>query len=248
MKRLVLLRHGESTWNKENRFTGWTDVDLTEKGKQEAQNAAHLLKENHFTFDCAYTSLLKRAIRTLWITLDEMDLMWIPVERAWQLNERHYGALQGLNKSETAAQYGEEQVRIWRRSYAIRPPELEKTDPRYPGNDPRYKNIPETNLPLCECLKDTLDRLLPYWHNSLAPKIASGSNVLIVAHGNSLRALVQYLDKVSDDDILNLNIPTGVPLVYELDDALQPLKHYYLGDAEEIAKAQQAVANQGRQH
>ncbi len=248
MNRLVLLRHGESIWNKENRFTGWTDVDLTEKGKQEAQNAARLLKENNFTFDCAYTSLLKRAIRTLWITLDEMDLMWIPVERAWQLNERHYGALQGLNKSETAAQYGEEQVRIWRRSYAIRPPELEKNDPRYPGNDTRYKNLPETSLPLCECLKDTLNRLLPYWHNTLAPKISSGSNVLIVAHGNSLRALVQYLDKISDEDILNLNIPTGVPLVYELDDTLQPLKHYYLGDAEEIAKAQQAVANQGRQH
>ena len=248
MKRLVLLRHGESIWNQENRFTGWTDVDLTEKGRQEAQKAARLLKENNFTFDCAYTSLLKRAIRTLWITLDEMDLMWIPVERAWQLNERHYGALQGLNKAETAAQYGEEQVRIWRRSYAIRPPELEKNDPRYPGNDPRYKNLPEASLPLCECLKDTLDRLLPYWHNTLAPKVSSGSNVLIVAHGNSLRALVQYLDKISDDDILNLNIPTGVPLVYELDDALQPLKHYYLGDAEEIAKAQQAVANQGRQH
>ena len=246
MKRLVLLRHGESIWNQENRFTGWTDVDLTEKGRQEAQKAARLLKENNFTFDCAYTSLLKRAIRTLWITLDEMDLMWIPVERAWQLNERHYGALQGLNKSETAAQYGEEQVRIWRRSYAIRPPALEKSDLRYPGNDLRYKNLPEASLPLCECLKDTLDRLLPYWHNTLAPKISSGSNVLIVAHGNSLRALVQYLDKISDDAILNLNIPTGVPLVYELDDALQPLNHYYLGDAEEIAKAQQAVANQGR--
>ena len=246
MKRLVLLRHGESIWNQENRFTGWTDVDLTEKGRQEAQKAARLLKENNFTFDYAYTSLLKRAIRTLWITLDEMDLMWIPVERAWQLNERHYGALQGLNKSETAAQYGEEQVRIWRRSYAIRPPALEKSDLRYPGNDLRYKNLPEASLPLCECLKDTLDRLLPYWHNTLAPKISSGSNVLIVAHGNSLRALVQYLDKISDDAILNLNIPTGVPLVYELDDALQPLNHYYLGDAEEIAKAQQAVANQGR--
>jgi len=226
MKRLVLLRHGESTWNKENRFTGWTDVDLTEKGKQEAQNAAHLLKENHFTFDCAYTSLLKRAIRTLWITLDEMDLMWIPVERAWQLNERHYGALQGLNKSETAAQYGEEQVRIWRRSYAIRPPELEKTDPRYPGNDPRYKNIPETNLPLCECLKDTLDRLLPYWHNSLAPKIASGSNVLIVAHGNSLRALVQYLDKVSDDDMRLFAKATEEYLLNQLGRSYKTLDFY----------------------
>lgn len=247
MKRLVLLRHGESTWNKENRFTGWTDVDLTEKGRQEARNAAHLLKENNFTFDCAYTSLLKRAIRTLWITLDEMDLMWIPIEHAWELNERHYGALQGLNKSETAAKYGEEQVKIWRRSYDVRPPELEKTDPRYPGNDPRYKHLAEDLLPVCECLKETKERLLNYWHTTLAPKILSGSNVIIVAHGNTLRALVQHLDKVSNDAIVNLNIPTGTPLIYELDDELNALKHYYLGDAEAIAKAQEAVANQGRQ-
>ena len=246
MKRLVLLRHGESLWNQENRFTGWTDVDLSEKGKQEALNAAKLLKENHFTFDRAYTSVLKRAIRTLWITLDEMDLMWIPVERAWQLNERHYGALQGLNKSETAEKYGEQQVKIWRRSYDVCPPLLSEDDERFPGKDPRYRQIPMQQMPKGECLKDTLERLLPYWNSTLAPAIRAGNQIIIVAHGNSLRALVQYLDHMSNDDIVQLNIPTGTPLVYELNDNLTPTKHYYLGDAEAIAKAQQAVANQGK--
>lgn len=248
MKHLVLLRHGESIWNKENRFTGWTDVDLSEKGRSEALNAARLLKENNFSFDRAYTSVLKRAIRTLWITLDEMDLMWIPVERAWQLNERHYGALQGLNKAETAQKYGEEQVRIWRRSYDVCPPKLESDDPRFPGNDPRYASISPQQIPTGECLKDTLDRLLPYWKSTLAPSIQHGNQILIVAHGNSLRALVQYLDKMSNEQIIQLNIPTGIPLVYELDDVLHPIKHYYLGDADMVAKAQQAVANQGKQH
>ena len=246
MKRLVLLRHGESIWNQENRFTGWTDVDLSANGRLEALNAAKLLKENHFVFDRAYTSVLKRAIRTLWITLDELDLMWIPVERAWQLNERHYGGLQGLNKSETAQKYGEDQVKIWRRSYDVRPPKLEPSDPRYPGNDPRYRQIPANEIPVGECLKDTLERLLPYWRSTLAPSILAGNNIIIVAHGNSLRALVQYLDKLSNEEIIQLNIPTGTPLVYELDDQLNPMKHYYLGDAEAIAKAQQAVANQGK--
>lgn len=248
MRRLVLLRHGESIWNQENRFTGWTDVDLSEKGCKEALSAARLLKENHFTFDHAYTSVLKRAIRTLWITLDEMDLMWIPVERAWQLNERHYGALQGLNKSETAAKYGEEQVRIWRRSYDVRPPLLSETDERYPAKDPRYCTLTKTEIPSGECLADTLKRLLPYWNRVLAPSIQKGNNVIIVAHGNSLRALVQYLDQIPNDEIVHLNIPTGTPLVYELTDDLKPIRHYYLGDAEAIAKAQQAVANQGKQH
>lgn len=248
MRRLVLLRHGESVWNQENRFTGWTDVDLSEKGCKEALSAARLLKENHFTFDHAYTSVLKRAIRTLWITLDEMDLMWIPVERAWQLNERHYGALQGLNKSETAAKYGEEQVRIWRRSYDVRPPLLSETDERYPAKDPRYCTLAKTEIPSGECLADTLKRLLPYWNRVLAPSIQKGNNVIIVAHGNSLRALVQYLDQIPNDEIVHLNIPTGTPLVYELTDDLKPIRHYYLCDAEAIAKAQQAVANQGKQH
>ena len=246
MKRLVLLRHGESVWNQENRFTGWTDVDLSEKGKQEALSAAKLLKENHFTFDRAYTSVLKRAIRTLWITLDEMDLMWIPVERAWQLNERHYGALQGLNKSETAEKYGEQQVKIWRRSYDVCPPALTEDDERFPGKDPRYKHIPTQQMPKGECLKDTLTRLLPYWKSTLAPAIQAGNKIIIVAHGNSLRALVQYLDHMSNEAIVQLNIPTGIPLVYELNDDLTPTKHYYLGDAEAVAKAQQAVANQGK--
>lgn len=246
MKRLVLLRHGESLWNQENRFTGWTDVDLSEKGRQEALQAARLLKAEHFTFDHAYTSLLKRAIRTLWITLDEMDLMWIPVERAWQLNERHYGALQGLNKSETAEKYGEDQVKIWRRSYDVCPPKLKPSDERYPGKDPRYASIDTNQIPTGECLKDTLERLLPYWEQVLAPSIQAGHQMLIVAHGNSLRALVQYLDKVSNEAIVNLNIPTGIPLVYELDDALTPIRHYYLGDTEAIEKAKQAVANQGK--
>lgn len=246
MYKLVLLRHGESTWNKENRFTGWTDVDLSEKGMQEAKQAGQLLKEGGYAFDIALTSVLKRAIRTLWIVLDEMDLMWLPVERAWQLNERHYGALQGLNKAEMAEKFGEQQVLTWRRSYAIQPPALEKSDPRYPGNDRRYGGLAENQIPCTECLKDTVDRMLPYWHQKIAPLVQSGKNVLVAAHGNSLRALVKYLDNISDDEIVGLNIPTGIPLVYELDDNLKPLKHYYLGDAEAVAKAAQAVANQGK--
>ena len=244
--KLVLVRHGESGWNKENRFTGWTDVDLSEKGLAEAKKAGQLLKEEGYTFDIAYTSVLKRAIRTLWIILDEMDLMWIPVHRSWRLNERHYGDLQGLNKSETAAKFGEEQVKIWRRSYDIPPPALEKTDPRYPGIDPRYQYLKKSELPLTECLKDTVARFLPYWHETIAPAIQDGGKVIIAAHGNSLRALVKYLDKVSDEAIVNLNIPTGIPLVYELDEDLQPIKHYYLGDPEEIKKAMASVANQGK--
>jgi len=246
MTKLVLLRHGESTWNKENRFTGWTDVDLSEKGREEAKKSGEVLKKEGFLFDVAYTSVLKRAIRTLWIVLDEMDLMWVPVHRAWQLNERHYGALQGLNKAETAAKYGEDQVLIWRRSYDIPPPALEKTDERYPGNDPRYKDLAETSLPLKESLKDTVARFLPYWHEVLAPVIKSGKKVLITAHGNSLRALVMYLDKISEAEIVKLNIPTGIPLVYELDDDLKPIRSYYLGDPEEIKKAAQKVAEQGK--
>ena len=246
MTKLVLLRHGESTWNKENRFTGWTDVDLSEKGRDEAQKSGELLKKEGFVFDVAYTSVLKRAIRTLWMVLDEMDLMWIPVHRAWQLNERHYGALQGLNKAEMAAKYGEDQVLIWRRSYDIPPPALEKSDERYPGNDPRYKDLAEKDLPLQESLKDTVARFLPYWHEVLAPVIKSGKKVLITAHGNSLRALVKYLDNVSEADIVKLNIPTGIPLVYELDDDLKPIRSYYLGDPEEIKKAAQKVAEQGK--
>ena len=246
MIKLVLIRHGESTWNKENRFTGWTDVDLSEKGIEEAHAGGKALKEQGFTFDIAFTSVLKRAIRTLWIVLDEMDLMWIPEEKSWRLNERHYGALQGLNKSETAAQFGEEQVRIWRRSYDIQPPVLEKSDPRYPGNDPRYQSLDEKDLPLTECLKDTVARFLPYWHQTIAPTIRFGKKVLIAAHGNSLRALVKYLDNISDDEIVGLNIPTGIPLVYELDEALKPIKHYYIGDEETVKKAMEAVANQGK--
>jgi len=246
MKKLVLLRHGESAWNKENRFTGWTDVDLSEKGLSEAKKAGEVLKREGFVFDIAYTSLLKRAIRTLWITLDMMDLMWIPVFNSWRLNERHYGALQGLNKSETAAKYGEDQVLIWRRSYDVPPPPLEKNDPRYPGNDPRYKNLSQKELPLTECLKDTVARFLPYWHETIAPVVMSGRRVIVAAHGNSLRALVKYLDNVSDNDIVGLNIPTGLPLIYELDDNLKPIKHYYLGDPEEVKKAMDAVANQGK--
>ncbi|MBU2536629.1 MAG: 2,3-diphosphoglycerate-dependent phosphoglycerate mutase [Chloroflexota bacterium] len=246
MINLVLLRHGESIWNKENRFTGWTDVDLSRKGIEEARKSGQVLKEKGYTFDVAFTSVLKRAIRTLWLVLDEMDLMWIPVYRSWRLNERHYGALQGLNKSETAAKYGEEQVLIWRRSYDIRPPSLEKTDERYPGNDPIYRDLDEKDIPLTECLKDTVERFLPYWHEVLAPTIKSGKRVIISAHGNSLRALVKYLDHISDGDIVRLNIPTGIPLVYELDEALKPVKSYYLGDPEEVAKAMEAVANQGK--
>jgi 2,3-bisphosphoglycerate-dependent phosphoglycerate mutase len=246
MKKLVVVRHGESTWNKENRFTGWTDVDLSEKGKEEAKKAGEILKAEGFKFDLAYTSVLKRAIRTLWYILDEMDLMWIPVIRDWRLNERHYGALQGLNKAETAAKHGEEQVKIWRRSYDIQPPALEESDERFPGHDPRYGNLTADQLPKTECLKDTVARFLPLWKNEISNDIKSGKKVLIVAHGNSLRALVKYLDNIPDDEIVGLNIPTGIPLVYELDDDLKPIKHYYLGDPEEIAKAQQAVANQGK--
>lgn len=228
MKRLVLLRHGESVWNLDNRFTGWTDVDLSDNGKAEAQKAGKLLKKYEFSFDHAYSSVLKRAIRTLWIVLDELDAMWVPTEHNWRLNERHYGALQGLNKAETAVQYGEEQVHLWRRSYDIPPPLLEPSDERHPKNDPRYADIPAGQLPGGESLKDTLHRLLPYWHSTLAPALNAGQKILIVAHGNSLRALVQYLDNLSNDEILNLNIPTGIPLVYELDDDLKPIRHGYL--------------------
>jgi 2,3-bisphosphoglycerate-dependent phosphoglycerate mutase len=244
--RLVLLRHGESTWNKENRFTGWTDVDLSDKGKEEARSAGRALKEKGFVFDVAYTSLQKRAIRTLWSVMDEMDLMWIPVINTWRLNERHYGALQGLNKSETAAKYGEAQVKIWRRSYDIHPPALERTDERFPGFDARYKNLESSELPATECLKDTVARFLPYWHETIAPTIKSGKRVIIAAHGNSLRALVKYLDNVSEADITELNIPTGLPLVYELDENLKPLKSYYLGDPEAVKEAMEAVAAQGK--
>ena len=244
--KIVLIRHGESTWNKENRFTGWTDVDLSEQGIQEATNAGKLLKSEGYVFDLAFTSVLKRAIRTLWITLDKLDQMWIPVERSWRLNERHYGALQGLNKAETAAKYGDEQVHIWRRSYDIQPPKLGKNDPRYPGNDPRYKNLSESELPLTECLKDTVARFVPYWEKRIAPLVKEGQRIIIAAHGNSLRALVKYLDKIPDEEIVGLNIPTGTPLVYELDEKLNPIKHYYLGNADEIAKKAQAVANQGK--
>jgi len=246
MHKLVLLRHGESEWNKSNRFTGWTDVDLTEKGIEEAKAAGEALKQEEITFDVAFTSVLKRAIRTLWLTLDEMDLMWIPVYRRWRLNERHYGALQGLNKSETAAKHGEAQVKIWRRAYAIAPPPLEKSDPRYPGHDRRYADLNEHELPVTECLKDTVERFLPLWQQEIAPVVDSGERVLIAAHGNSLRALVKFLDNVSDDDIVGLNIPTGMPLVYELDDNLKPIKHYYLGDPEKVKAAMEAVANQGK--
>jgi 2,3-bisphosphoglycerate-dependent phosphoglycerate mutase len=243
---LVLLRHGESLWNKENLFTGWTDVDLTEQGKAEAKQAGQLLKAGEFSFDIAFTSVLKRAIRTLWITLDELDLMWIPIEHSWRLNERHYGALQGFNKAQTAAQYGEEQVLIWRRSYDVPPPPLEKTDPRYPGHDPRYQELGASSLPVTECLKDTVERFLPYWHQTIVPAVQSGRRVIIAAHGNSLRALVKYLDGMSDQNIVGLNIPTGVPLVYELDEGLNPLRHYYLGDPDAVAKATAAVASQGK--
>ncbi|MBN1366329.1 MAG: 2,3-diphosphoglycerate-dependent phosphoglycerate mutase [Dehalococcoidales bacterium] len=246
MFKLVILRHGESIWNKENRFTGWTDVDLSEKGITEARQAGKVLKEQRFIFDIAFTSVLKRAIRTLWLVQDEMDLMWIPVYFSWRLNERHYGALQGLNKAEMAAKFGEKQVLIWRRSYDIQPPALEKTDPRYPGSDPRYVDLPQKDIPLTECLKDTVNRFLPYWHETIAPVVKSGKQVLISAHGNSLRALVKYLDNVGEKDIVELNIPTGIPLVYELDDNLRPIRHYYLGDEEAVKKAMEAVAKQGK--
>lgn len=244
--KLVLLRHGESVWNKENRFTGWTDVDLSAKGMEEAKRGGELLKQGGFVFDVAYTSVLKRAIRTLWLALDTMDLMWIPVYRSWRLNERHYGDLQGLNKSETAQKYGEEQVHIWRRSYNICPPSLKETDPRFPGHDPRYKDVSKKDLPLTESLELTVKRFLPLWNDTIAPAVKSGKRVIIAAHGNSLRALVKHLDKISDEEIVNLNIPTGIPLVYELDQDLKPIKHYYLGDQAEIEKAALAVANQGK--
>ena len=244
VKKLVLVRHGESTWNKENRFTGWTDVDLSNKGVKEAIEGGRLLKEGGYTFDVAYTSVLKRAIRTLWLVLDEMDLMWIPVYRDWRLNERHYGALQGLNKPQTAERYGEKQVKIWRRSYDVPPPALTKDDPRYPGNDPRYSNLKSEEVPLTECLKDTVARVLPCWHEVIAPAVKSGIRVLVAAHGNSMRAIVKMLDNVSDNDIVGLDIPTGFPLVYELDDDLRPIRSYYLGDPETIKKAIQAVTDQ----
>ena len=244
--RLVLLRHGESFWNKENRFTGWTDVDLSQKGIDEANEAGETLKKQGLIFDVAFTSVLKRAIRTLWITLDRMDLMWIPVFRSWRLNEKHYGGLQGLNKSETAQKYGEDQVLLWRRAYDIQPPALEKSDSRHPINDPRYKGLDEKNIPATECLKDTVERFMPYWHNEIVPVLKSGKRVLISAHGNSLRALVKYLDNISDADIVNLNIPTGMPLVYELDQNLKAIKHYYLGDAQKVKKAIEVVASQGK--
>jgi 2,3-bisphosphoglycerate-dependent phosphoglycerate mutase len=246
MHKIVLIRHGESTWNKENRFTGWTDVDLSEKGIQEANEGGRILREQGFVFDVAFTSVLKRAIRTLWIVLDRMDQMWIPVYNSWRLNERHYGALQGLNKAETAAKFGEEQVKVWRRSYDIRPPALEPADSRYPGHDPRYRDLSQGELPTTECLKDTVDRFLPYWHETVAPVIRSGKRVVIAAHGNSLRALVKYLDNVSDREIVGLNIPTGIPLVYELDAELKPVRHEYLGDPEKVRAAMEAVAAQGK--
>ena len=244
MYQIVLLRHGESVWNKENLFTGWTDVDLSERGRGEAHEAGCGLKEHGFKFDVAFTSVLKRAIRTLWLVLDEMDLMWIPVHRDWRLNERHYGALQGLNKAETAKKFGEAQVKLWRRSYDIRPPALEEDDPRHPRHDARYRHLSQEELPATECLKDTVARFLPTWHDRITPVVRSGKRVLLVAHGNSLRALVKHLDGVSDTDIVALNIPTGIPLVYELDEDLHPIRHYYLGDAERVQKAMQAVANQ----
>jgi len=244
LHQLVFLRHGESEWNKKNLFTGWTDVDLSNLGREEIIHASRLLKEQGFIFDLAFTSVLKRAIRTLWIALDEINLMWIPVIKNWQLNERHYRALQGLNKSETAAQYGEKQVKLWRRSYAVRPPALELKDPRHPCQDPKYKLLLSNQLPDTECLKDTVERVIPYWLETIAPMVKCGRLILIVAHGNTIRALVKHLDHISDSDIADVDIPTGIPLVYELDDELHPIKHYYLGDAEQVKVAMQAVANQ----
>ena len=246
MYKIVLMRHGESIWNRENRFTGWADVDLTEKGIEQARHAGRWLKEAGFSFDLTYTSVLKRAIRTLWVTLDEMDLMWLPTMHDWRLNERHYGALQGLNKAETAAQYGDEQVLLWRRSYDIPPLPLEPSDPRASFNDPRYADLKRHQIPLTECLKDTVARVLPVWNESIAPAIRAGRQILISAHGNSLRALIKYLDGISDQDIVGLNIPNGQPLVYELDADLKPVRSYYLGDAANVDAAIKAVANQGR--
>ena len=247
MIKLVLVRHGQSTWNLENRFTGWIDVGLSELGIEEAKSSARLLLEEKYAFDIAFTSVLKRAIQTLWIILEEMDLMWIPVYKSWRLNERHYGALQGLNKSEMADKHGADQVLLWRRSYDIRPPALDRTDERYPGKDPKYAGLEEKDIPLTESLKDTVNRFLPYWHNTIVPTLREGKRVLISAHGNSLRALVMYLDNVSREEIVSLNIPTGIPLVYELDDNLKATNHYYLGDPEVAKRAAEAVANQANQ-
>jgi len=246
MYKVVLLRHGESDWNRENRFTGWTDVDLSAKGLEEAKAAGQVLKKEGYDLDFAFTSVLKRAIRTLWIALDQLDLMWLPVERSWRLNERHYGALQGLNKAETAAKFGEDQVKVWRRSYDTPPPPLDENDERFPGKDRRYKELTRSELPLTECLKDTVERFLPYWHDRIGPTIRSGKRVIVAAHGNSLRALVKYLDDISDQEIVGLNIPTGIPLVYELDADLRPLKHYYLGDPAAVEAAIAGVAAQGK--
>ena len=246
MYKIVLLRHGESTWNQENRFTGWTDVDLTDAGREEALRAGMLLRAEGHVFDVAYTSVLKRAIKTLWIALEEMDLMWIPVHNCWRLNERHYGALQGLNKSETAAKFGEDQVLAWRRSYDVPPPALESSDPRHPKGDPRYAGLPASDLPSTESLKDTVARFIPHWKDAIAPAVRSGRRVLIAAHGNSIRAFVKYLDNMTDQEIVSLNIPTAVPLVYELDADLKPIRHYYLGDPSAVDAAAKAVANQGK--
>jgi 2,3-bisphosphoglycerate-dependent phosphoglycerate mutase len=244
--KLVLLRHGESLWNKTNRFTGWTDVDLHEDGMAQARHAGQLLRHDGYTFDLGFTSVLKRAIRTLWIVQDELDLLWIPVQKSWRLNERHYGALQGLNKTDIAKKYGEAQLMIWRRSYDIPPPPVEESDPRWPGRDPRYHELAPADVPCTECLKDTMTRFLPYWHEQIVPELQKGQRVIITAHGNSLRSLVKHLDQVSDEEIVGLNIPTGIPLVYELNDDLTAIRHYYLGDPEEARKAAEAVAAQGR--
>ncbi|MFP5484970.1 MAG: 2,3-diphosphoglycerate-dependent phosphoglycerate mutase [Gammaproteobacteria bacterium] len=246
MHKLVLIRHGESTWNLENRFTGWTDVDLTPTGVSQAMSAGKLLKAEGYEFDLCYTSVLKRAIHTLWYALDEMDRTWLPVQKSWRLNERHYGALQGLNKGETAQKFGDEQVLVWRRSYDTPPPALEASDPRCERGDRRYADLDPAQVPLTECLKDTVARVLPFWNDTMVPAIRSGQRILVAAHGNSIRALVKYLDNISDDDIVGLNIPNGIPLVYELDDDLQPIRHYYLGDAEAAARAAAAVASQGK--
>lgn len=244
--KLVLVRHGESEWNNENRFTGWYDAELSEKGRGEAKAAGELLKKEGFTFDFAYTSVLKRAIHTLWNVLDAVDQPWLPVEKSWRLNERHYGALQGLNKAETAAKYGDDQVKQWRRGFAVTPPELDRSDERFPGNDPRYAKLTPQQLPTTESLALTIERVIPYWEQTILPRLKNGEKVIIAAHGNSLRALVKYIDGISDDDIIGLNIPTGAPLVYEFDEEFKPVKHYYLGDAEEIAARAAAVANQGK--
>ncbi len=246
MYKIVFLRHGESDWNRENRFTGWTDVDLSAKGVEEARTAGRLLRAEGYDFDVAYTSVLRRAIKTLWLALEEMDRMWLPIENTWRLNERHYGALQGLNKAETAAKFGEAQVLTWRRSYDTPPPPLDKADPRWPGNDPRYAGLDPAEIPFSECLKDTVARVLPFWNGSIAPAVRAGRRVIVAAHGNSLRALVKYLDGVSDTDIVGLNIPTGVPLVYELDADLKPLRHFYLGDQAEVDKRIASVSSQGK--